>query len=280
VCVLRGLAGSSVILLAFLVPAATAQHMASHVHGSSHHHSVGGSGVPGGVGAGFGAGFGGGFGYWFPYYAVGSPAGFFTFMPPMMLMGPGVPFPFPAAFDQGPISPPPPPGFFAPPAMKPPSRPSRKDAARAEQLVVLGDRLFRGNNIKRAEERYLQAARLDPSSAAPLLRLAEIALVREQYAEAARRLREAETAQPGWIATAPDVQALYGEPDEFARRLASLESHLQVHPDDRDAWLVLGAQWYLSGRTARAADVFVRLNDPRRKPDVALAAFLQATNQP
>ena len=85
----------------------------------------------------------------------------------------------------------------------PPSRPNRKDAARAEQLVVVGDRLFRGNNIKKAEERYLQAARLDPSSAAPLVRLAQIALVRDQFAEAARRLREAETAQPGWIATAP-----------------------------------------------------------------------------
>jgi hypothetical protein len=52
-----------------------------------------------------------------------------------------------------------------------------------------------------------------------------------------------------------------------------------VHPDDRDAWLVLGAEWYLSGRTARAADVFLRLYDPKRKPDIALSAFLHATNQ-
>ena len=80
------------------------------------------------------------------------------------------------------------------------------------------------------------------------------------------RLREAETAQPGWIVTAPDIQSLYGEPAEFAGHLARLESHLQVHPDDRDAWLVLGAEWYLSGRTARAADVFLRLNDPDASP--------------
>ena len=114
----------------------------------------------------------------------------------------------------------------------------------------MGDRLFRGNNIKKAEERYGQATRLDPSSAAPLIGLAQIALVRVQYGEAARRLREAETAQPGWIVTAPDVQSIYGEPGDFARHLARLESHLQVHPDDRDAWLVLGTEWYLSGRTA------------------------------
>ena len=58
-----------------------------------------------------------------------------------------------------------------------------------------------------------------------------------------------------------------------------LETHLQANPDDRDAWLVLGAEWFLSGRTTKAADVFRRLNDPNRKPDVALAAFLDASNQ-
>jgi hypothetical protein len=52
-----------------------------------------------------------------------------------------------------------------------------------------------------------------------------------------------------------------------------------VHPEDRDAWLVLGAEWYLSGRSARAADVFQRLNDPTRRPDIALSAFLEATSQ-
>jgi cytochrome c-type biogenesis protein CcmH/NrfG len=143
----------------------------------------------------------------------------------------------------------------------------------------MGDRLFRGSNLKKAEERYRQAARLDHSSAAPRVRLAQVALSREQYSEAAMRLREAETAQPGWIATAADIQAIYAEPADFARHISRLESHLHVHPDDRDAWLVLGAQWYLSGRTARAADVFQRLNDPRRKPDIALAAFLDATKQ-
>jgi cytochrome c-type biogenesis protein CcmH/NrfG len=155
----------------------------------------------------------------------------------------------------------------------------RKDPARSAQLVTVGDRLFRSSNVKKAEERYLQAARHDPGSATPLVRLAQVALVREQYGEAARRIRDAERAQPGWIVTAPDIQALYGEPSDFARHLARLESHLQVHPEDRDAWLVLGAQWYLSGRTARAADVFLRLNDPKRQPDIALAAFLQATKQ-
>ena len=104
-------------------------------------------------------------------------------------------------------------------------------------------------------------------------------MMRGQYATAADRLREAETAQPGWIINAPDIQALYGEPADFANNVARLETHLQTNPDDRDAWLVLGAEWFLSGRTTKAADVFKRLNDPNRKPDVALAAFLDASNQ-
>jgi len=192
--------------------------------------------------------------------------------------------PQPLAMDRGPIAPPPPAGLVDPAngnglANKAGQKPKPKDSTRAGQLVLMGDRLFRGSNIKKAEERYLQATRLDPRSAAPLVGLAQVALVRVQYAEAARRLREAETAQPGWIVTAADVQAIYGEPGDFARHLSRLESHLQVHPDDRDAWLVLGAEWYLSGRTARAADVFLRLNDPKRKPDIALSAFLHATNQ-
>ena len=57
--------------------------------------------------------------------------------------------------------------------------------------------------------------------------------------------------------------------------VAKLESHLQASPNDRDGWLVLGAEWYLSGRARQAADVFTRLND--RKPDATLAAFLDAT---
>jgi tetratricopeptide (TPR) repeat protein len=192
--------------------------------------------------------------------------------------------PQPLAMDRGPIAPPPPAGLVDPapgnrPANKAGQKPKPKDCTRASQLVLMGDRLFRGSNIKKAEERYIQATRLDPGSAAPLVGLAQVALVRVQYAEAARRLREAETAQPGWIVTAPDVQSIYGEPGDFARHISRLESHLQVHPDDRDAWLVLGAEWYLSGRTTRAADVFLRLNDPKRMPDIALSAFLHATNQ-
>jgi cytochrome c-type biogenesis protein CcmH/NrfG len=79
----------------------------------------------------------------------------------------------------------------------------------------------------------------------------------------------------GWILTSPDIQAVFAEPADFARHLARVESHLQANPNDRDAWFVLGAELYLSGRSKQASDVFERLTD--RKPDEALAAFMDAS---
>src|SRR5206468_3344721 len=131
-----------------------------------------------------------------------------------------------------------------------------------------------GNN-HRAEQRYMQAVQANPHSARPRVRLAQLALVRGDYEDAAEQFRSATTAEPGWLINATDVQALFAEPGDFAKALAKLESHLQVTPNDRDGWLVLGAEWFLSGRTRQAADVFTRLND--RKPDATLAAFLDAT---
>jgi len=151
----------------------------------------------------------------------------------------------------------------------------RSNPARAREYLELGDRSFRGDNNKKAEERYRIAAKADPGSALPRVRLAQVAMVRGRYAEAAGFLRDAVAAEPGFLLNAPDIQAVFSEPSDFAKELATLESHLQAEPNDRDAWFVLGAEWYLSGRTQKAADTFQRLTD--RRPDLALAAFLDAT---
>ena len=235
---------------------AFAHHPGHHGH---HHPYLGGGGG------------GGGYGYYgVPYYYPAA-----VYAPPPVFLVPG----------PGPAGPPVPPAMVGnPPAVMPmpdpgpasPAAPSRKnDPAKAERMVELGDHLFRVGNISRATERYQQAARADDSSATPLVRLAQIALVRGKFADAADAFRAAESAQPGWLTTARDIQALYAEPADFAKQVARLETHLQAHPDDRDAWFVLGANWYLSGRVRKAADVFLRLSD--RQPDSALEAFLTAS---
>jgi cytochrome c-type biogenesis protein CcmH/NrfG len=221
------------------------------------------------VAGGYGGFYGGFYGGYAPMLAIG-PGGF---MPPFGWMGP------PMMGGRGPLLQPPPAGLMAGGRDVKRANLKSTDPVRSDRLTTLGDRFFRAGNFKKAEERYLQAIRTAPDLAKPRFRLAQIAMMRGQYDTAAARIREAETAQPGWIVNAPDIQALYAEPGDFSNNVARLETHLQANPNDRDAWLVLGAEWFLSGRTTKAADVFKRLDDPNRKSDVALAAFLDASNQ-
>jgi len=168
-----------------------------------------------------------------------------------------------------------PPRRFAEPVA---ARPRRSNPARAREQLELGDRSFRGGNTKRAEERYLLALKADPDTPLAHVHLAQVSVVRKDYARAADQIRSAtETAQgSAWLANAPDIQAMFAEPGDFTRHLTRIESHFQTHPGDRDAWFVLGVEWYLSGRTQQAADAFRRLSD--RRPDQALAAFLDAAS--
>jgi hypothetical protein len=245
------------------------------VNHPSHHSSVNPYyGVGGGMGYGYGLGYGYGYGlnYGFGY---GSPL--------LVNNGGGMPMLWPVFAQnnlgmgglggRG--------GLMLP---MPPQQAANGNAAnrprnltRSKELVELGDRSFRGGNIKRAEDRFHQAAKLDPSAPAPHVHLAQVSLARGDYQAAADHLRDAVTVatEGGWLLNAPDIQAIYGEPADFARHLARLESHLQANPNDRDAWFVLGAENYLSGRSRQATDAFQRLSD--RRPDDALAAFMDAS---
>jgi hypothetical protein len=276
----RKMLSPGVFLLTFFVAECRAGHHGSHGDGQ---HGGGNSGVS----RGFGGGLGFGIGYGYSYYGAVGADGWMPNVNPFFNMGP---FGFmpppqfaPMNFQQqprGPLLPPPPRDNMGGQPVRAPVRPVKAgnaDPARSAQLMTFGDRLFRAGNLKKAEERYQQALKAGSHLAAPYVRLAQLSLVRGNYAEAAERFREAESAQPGWLVTAPDIQPLYGEPTEFARQISRIESHVQAHPQDRNAWLVLGAEWFLSGRTAKAADVFQRLDDPNRRADVALSAFLDAS---
>jgi cytochrome c-type biogenesis protein CcmH/NrfG len=266
----RGILVCAWLALGSSTPALAQGH---HGHTPFHHHHGGGGIGLGAVSSGWAS--------WVPYgppIVVVAPATLFPAGPPLPMatiqQGLGGVAPRQGANRPAPAA--------TMPAMRPvaPAQPmvqqaQRNEPARSGQFVTLGDRLFRAGNLHRASERYEQALQANPDKAAPRLRLAQVALMRGNYTEAANRLREAQATEPGWLAHAPDIQSIYGEPADFAAPIAKLETHLQVHPNDRDAWLVLGAQYYLSGRTRQAADVFNRLTD--RPADPALTAFLNAT---
>ncbi len=141
----------------------------------------------------------------------------------------------------------------------------------------MGDNVFRAGNYNRAQERYQQAVRADTSDAVPRMRLAQVAMVRGKYAEAAENLREAQAADPRWLDNPRDIQALFGDPSDFAAQIAKLETHLQVHPEDRDAWMMLGINELLTGEARAAADIFLRLTGDDSDP--ALSAFLDASTR-
>jgi cytochrome c-type biogenesis protein CcmH/NrfG len=156
-----------------------------------------------------------------------------------------------------------------------PQQPRTVDHELVAERILLGDRMFRAKNFPRAVQRYEQALKENPRSIEARLRLAQVAIERDRFREAIEFLSEAQEIDPRWLTRPDDVQALYKEPNDYARLITRLESHLQAHPDDRDAWLVLGAQLFFTGRTVDAADAFLRLTD--RRPDELLQAFLDQT---
>jgi hypothetical protein len=272
-----------VITLALLIPSALGPSAwaQSHGHGGfRHHRGPRGPINPVTINPGVGGGYGGygGYGYapplglgWGPWLPV--PVSPLPLAPIAPTLNVGLPV-MPPMWQ--PTADPLIPMMLSSPAANPaPARSRAHDTARMKELIEIGDRLFRVGNFIRAVERYEQARKVDPDKAAPRVRLAQVALVRGKYQDAANLLREAQTAEPGWLATAGDLQAIFPEPAEYAKLVGKLEAHLQSRPEDRDAWLVLGALWYLSGRTQKAADVFLRLSD--RKEDPTLRAFLEAT---
>lgn len=153
----------------------------------------------------------------------------------------------------------------------------RANPSRADELIEVGDRAFRAGNYRRAEDRYHLAAKANDGSPWPSVRLSQVAVVRGDYNKAAGYLRDAvaSTEGSGWLIDAPDLQSMFGEPGDFSKQIAHLESHLQTHPNDRNAWFVLGVENYFSGRPRIASDAFLRLTD--KAPDEALTAFLDAS---
>lgn len=226
-----------------------------------------------GGGSSHGHGYGPGFGY-----GVGIPFGYVYYPTPLIIAMPVPVQPFPFAQGPGGLMLPLPPQNLVNPNPNPiQPRPRRANPPRAKELTDIGDRSFRAGNTKRAEEKYNLAVKADPSAPMPHVHLAQVSMVRGDYVVAADHLRDAVTvaAGDGWLIHVPDIQAIFAEPGDFAKQLARLESHLQTSPNDRDAWFVLGAECFLSGRSKQASDVFQRLTD--RKPDESLAAFLDAS---
>lgn len=213
-----------------------------------------------------------------PPLIVVAPGGYFYGPIPGPTIVPAVPTPMvvppPVYVPSAPLIPTP---AITPPVRLPvmPTALRRPSASRAADLIHLGDRHFRAGDLRRASQRYDQAIAAHPGSGEPRARLAQVELSRGRYREAVDRLRQAQTAEPGWIAFAANARNLYPEPAQYHAMIAKIEAHLQARPMDRDAWTMLGVQWLLSGERQRAADVFLRLSD--QPPDALMETLLKFT---
>ncbi len=111
--------------------------------------------------------------------------------------------------------------------------------------------MFRAGNTHRASDRYEQALRADPSVASVRVRLAQVALVRGRYAEAAGQYRDAMVAEPGWLAHAGDIQSIYAEPSDFAARDRAARVAPPVRPERPRRLVRPGGAVFLSGAPRR-----------------------------
>ena len=110
--------------------------------------------------------------------------------------------------------------------------------------------------------------------------LAQVAMARGNYAEAASRLREAETAEPGWI----DHCARHPGASSASRPSSPARSHgwnRMCKPIPKTA--TPGSCWAPSGSSPdeppRPPTSSNDSTTPPANPDIALAAFLDASNQ-
>ena len=159
------------------------------------------------------------------------------------------------------------------------ARTKRPDTSFAAETLTLGDRLFRAGNLTKAVERYEQSIKADPSKAAP----SGEAWPRWRWSGASittppNWLREADTVDP---TLSPDQRRRHPTPSTSNRATSRSRSPSSRRtssriPEDRDAWLLLGAEHYFSGRTRRGRR---HLPPPDRPPGRAgtLSAFLSAS---
>jgi tetratricopeptide (TPR) repeat protein len=106
---------------------------------------------------------------------------------------------------------------------------------------------------------YAKAIEYAPNDPVLYLVLSDALFATGDYHYAAYALRRALDIDPAAARFVIDKRAFYGNSDDFARQLETLERYLQDHYLDDDARLVLAAN-YLFG--ARPADCAKLLEDP------------------
>ena len=138
------------------------------------------------------------------------------------------------------------------------------------RALLLGDMHFKEGNFEGAEEQYLIAQKRKPGSAVPMLAIGHARFAMRDYAGAAKGLRSGLAAYGKLSSLSMDRRDFYAEPKTFYAHLAALEKFVEQHPDDSNAFFVLGYNYYFSERSSLSKEAFERTlelqpNDPQSR---------------
>lgn len=144
------------------------------------------------------------------------------------------------------------------------------------QYLTLGDQAFRDARYADAVHFYARAVEFAPEEGVLYLVLSDGLFATGDYHYGAFALRRALELDPTLAASAVDKHAFYGDPKEFDRQLAVLESYLSDRPGDDDARLMLAANYLFGARPAAAVDLLEAAPSERVRAEPAGALILQA----
>ncbi|HVS09852.1 MAG TPA: hypothetical protein VMS76_08245 [Planctomycetota bacterium] len=125
----------------------------------------------------------------------------------------------------------------------------------ASQYLTLGDQAFRDGRYADSVHFYAKAIEYQPQDGVLYLVLSDALFATGDYHYGAYALRKALELDPSQARKVVDKHTFYGDPTEFDRQLAVLETYLVDHPGDTDARLLLAANYLFGGRPAAAVDL-------------------------
>jgi len=130
------------------------------------------------------------------------------------------------------------------------------DASRYSDCMKQGERYFRAREYQRAYNEFQLASLIDDRDPSSLLSMchAMFAMSRYSYASSAHYLRQAMKFFPELPTVPLQPRGFYGQPADYAERMAILEDHLRKMPSDAEGYLLLAYHRWFDGDVEAACE--------------------------
>jgi hypothetical protein len=125
-------------------------------------------------------------------------------------------------------------------------------------LLAQAARTFKEGDYEQARRLLVQAVLSEADNGFAELAYALGHFAVGEYEAAAEAVRRGAALVPDVIDLPIDVVRQYGNASDFERHLAALRSYATGHPQDQNAWFLLGYMLYSSGRPEEAGRAFER----------------------